>query len=283
MKQFCQHCDEPLPDMGTLCYGCTAKLVNALRSVPDLMDDLMVTFAKRSRTPQPDGPATQEMDPVQLPYNLGASRARAEITGILISWAMLVRDERIIKTETVDDAGNLIITSHGTPITCQPTATALSGWLLQYTGWIRHHAAAADMLTEVRSAVGWVRRIVDIPQPMHYVGPCGNAGCTTDVWGKDGDTTVVCRGCGTTVELSTRWTENIAAAYDVVAYPQTVARTLRRNGLPLTVELIYLWRNRGLITPHSRNPATGRTMYRVGDVHLVAEAQAQKRRNRATP
>jgi hypothetical protein len=274
-ERYCAlpECGEPLPDHAMICYGCTAKLISALKSVPELMDDLAITFTKRSRTAQPSGPSNMEMDPVRMPFNIAAGNARAELTGILISWALLVSEERLITHVLIDADGDEIREHRKTPLTCQMTATSLSGWLLQYTGWLRHHEAAADALTEIRDAVARVRRLIDISPVMVYIGPCTaqwddgvtSTRCTGDLWAAEGALDAVCRVCGTKWDVRTRHEANLEAARDVVAYRETVATALTANGRYLTGDLIRKWHTRGLLRVW-RTDANGRKMYRLGDV-----------------
>lgn len=281
-------CGEPLPDQGTVCYGCTAKLISALRSIPELMDDLAVTFTKRSRTAEPTGPqGMPEMDPVKMPYNLGASRRRAELVGILISWALLISQERLVKFPAgFNDDGTEAYTEQQTPITCDQTATSLSGWLLQYTGWIRHHDAAPDCITEILDAVRRVRQIIDISPVQVYIGPCTaelDAGdgihqrtCGGDLWAREGRLDAVCRQCGTPWDVRTRQDANLEAARDVVTYRETVATALTANGRYLTGDLIRKWHTRGLLSV-AKHDMRGRKMYRLGDVKDLWDRQNERR------
>lgn len=281
------HCGEPLPDHGTLCYGCTAKLISALKSIPELMDDLAVTFTKRSRTPEPGGPiGVPEIDPVRMPYNIGASKVRAELTGILIAWVLLVSQERVVTDVTRDGDGNEVMVKHPTPVTCESTATSLSGWLLQYTGWIRHYEAGADCVIEVREAVDDVRRLIDSPPPRIYLGPCMAAvqadgmpsrTCVADLWALAGSDDVTCRDCGTAHAVRERQDKNLEAARDVVAYRETVATALTANGRYLTGDLIRKWHTRGLLKVAGHG-STGRKMYRLGDVKDLWDKMNEGRR-----
>lgn len=258
-------CGEPLPDHGTLCYGCTAKLISALKSVPELMDDLAITLTKRSKTPPASGPGAGEMDPVKFPYNIGASKARADLLGILRSWAGLVSEKRILTTVTIRD-GAEHKTEAPTPLNCADNPTSLSGWLLHYTGWLRHYDAAADAVIEIRDAVHQVRRIIDIPAEKLYIGPCGSDSCPGQLWTLPDAAEAVCRDCGHKWDVRARRDENLAAIRDTVDYPEPLARALTYHGRPMTAGLIYQWRSRRLLEPYGQHRHTGRYMYRMGDV-----------------
>jgi hypothetical protein len=266
-KSFCTtpDCGEPLPDHGTLCYGCTAKLISALKSVPELMDDLAITFTKRSKTVQASGPGAGEMDPVRFPYNLGASKAKAELHGILRSWVSLVSEERVITTIVIRD-GKEQRTEAKTAVTCPDTPTALSGWLLQYTGWLRHHPAGADAVMEIREKVANARRVIDVPAEKIYIGPCGTDRCMGQLWTLPDATDAVCRECGHKWDVRQRRDANLSALRDTVDYPEPLARALTYHGRPMTAGLIYQWRSRGLLEPYGVHRTTRRSMYQMGDV-----------------
>lgn len=255
-------CGEPLPDMAVICYGCTAKLISALRSIPELMDDLAVTFMKRSRTAQPGGPTgIPDIDPVRMPYNLAASHAKADLLGILISWAALVSEQRRVRVEAYDNHG-VHVTDGPTPFNCPMTATAISGWLLQYTGWIRHHEAAADCVMEVREAVATCRRIIDAPRTQRFIGLCE---CGGNLWVPEGEDVVECPACGAAFTVWSKQRANLDSIKDMIAYREQLAMAMTANGCALSAGLIHKWESRGRLEV-ARRDARGRKMYRLGDV-----------------
>lgn len=254
--------------------------MHKLKAVPDLMRDLNITLAKLSRTAPADGPGgVPEIDPVKMPFNIGAARARDDLHAILASWARLVSEERTTAVLNPGPAGG--VTHVPTPLTCKDNPTQISGWLLQYTGWLRRHPAAADALAEITDAVAAVERMIDVRPRLQYIGPCTaivdhpdgvhTTVCRADLYAKEDAATVTCRECGTEWDMWVRRTANLRAAADIVADPETISRALQSNGVPVSVERIYKWRQRGLLAPARTNPKTGRSQYRFGDVHALFE------------
>jgi hypothetical protein len=229
------------------------------------MDDLAITYSKRSKTVHASGPGAGEMDPVQFPYNIGASKAKRDLHGILRSWATLISEERTVVYVTYE-GGKETRTVTPTPVNCADTPTALSGWLLQYTGWLRHYDAGADAMGEIREKVDQVRRVVDIPPEKHYIGPCGTDDCPGQLWTLPLAETATCRDCGHTWDVRLRRDANLAALRDTVDFPEPLARALTYHGRPLTAGLIYQWRSRSLLEPYGVHRDTGRSMYRLGDI-----------------
>src|SRR6184192_2290332 len=93
---LCEACGVPqAADMATICTGCQMRMVHLLRAVPDLMRELNITILKRSRTAAPSGPGgPADLDPVMMPFNIGAARARDQLLDVLQCWAKLVSEER---------------------------------------------------------------------------------------------------------------------------------------------------------------------------------------------
>jgi len=279
--------------MATICTGCQMRLANLLRAVPDLMRELNVTILKHSRTAAPSGPAgPADLDPVRMPFNIGAARARDELLDVLQAWAKLVSEERTTPALMFDRAGTRTVVRIPTPLTCKDNPTSISGWLLQYTDWLRRYAAAADCLSEIGDAVGRVERMIDTPPRLVYIGPCGavyesgdgvhTTVCTADLYAKENADTVTCRDCDTEADVYQRRATNLRRARDILTDPETIARALRSNGVHVTVERIYKWRERGQLQPAGINKKTGRYLYRFGDVHALWERMEERNQLKGT-
>lgn len=245
---LCGNCGAATGDGSQLCAGDTAMLRNLLRAVPDAMRELTITLTKRSRTRPPTGPqvAAPEIDPVKMPFNVGASRAKSDLKAVLAGWTRLVAEERPARLD------------------CRENPTSMSGWLLQHIDWLRHYSGAADMLAEVRDTVQAVERNIDIREQLVYVGPCGGS-CPGDLWAWPDAPTVTCRECFTVWDVEERKRRNVTVARNIVAPAELIATALTSNGVPVTAERIYKWRARGWLVPVSTSP-TGRHSFRLGDV-----------------
>lgn len=276
---LCEACGDPQSaDQATICTGCQMRLTRKLQYIPALMRELNTTVVKLARTAPPTGPGgTLEVDPVKMPFNVGAARARDYLHDVLQSWAKLVSEERTTPALMIDRQGQRVVVQIPTPLTCKDNPTQISGWLLQYTDWLRRYPAAADVLAEITEAIAQVERFIDIQPRLQFVGPCQATYddpdgvhlkvCTSDLYAREDADEVTCRECRTVHDIGRRRSENLRAAHDVVTDPETIARALRANGVHVTVDRIYKWRERGQLAPAQLNQKTGRFQYRFGDVH----------------
>lgn len=286
MSGVCGSCGAGMVDAAVICHGCTRALTATLRAVPELMRDLTVTLTKTARTRPVNGPGgAPEIDPVVVPFNVAASKVHGDLRAVLAGWARLVSEERP-SARKVFRRGKPLVTLDGRPVlerldhtllTCKENATSMSLWLAGYVDWLRHYSGAPAFLQELRDAVAAVERVIDIRIPLVYVGPCTANGCTEDLWARHDGTTAECRGCGTVWDLDERRAANLDAARDAVVPAETVARALTSQGMPLTAELIYKWRQRGFVRAASTGP-NGRHLFRLGDV-----ADEWRRRNTPVP
>lgn len=292
MSNLCAVDEKPIPDTAVICHDCTTQIEDALRAVPELMDDLALAFTKQARVVQYSTSAPAAVDAgAPLYYNLAASDAKAALKGVLTSWARLVHEERTVLTIVgwtqweEDTEPQPVRAALRTPLDCKDTATSISGWLLQYTGWLRRHTAAADFHAEVLHAYARARRVIDAVPPKRYVGRCGfvwqgNA-CTNELWAHERAAEVECRECGTVWNVEGRRAGALAAVENVVQSPELIARALSSHGVSITAERIYNWRKRGKLTPTEFDPKTRRARYRIGDVLTVWEATQASPQNTA--
>lgn len=284
---LCEACGDPQSaDQATICTGCQMRLTRKLQYIPALMRELNTTVVKLAKIAPPSGPGTPEIDPVKMPFNVGAAKARDDLHDILQSWAKLVSEERTTPALMFDRDGQRTVVRIPTPLTCKDNPTQISGWLLQYTDWLRRHPAAADVLAEISDAIAQVERLIDIQPRLQFIGPCtavvmADDGvhtrvCSADLYAREDADEVTCRDCGTVHDIGRRRMENLRAAQDIITDPETIARALRANGVHVTVDRLYKWRERGQLTPARLNPKTGRFQYRFGDVHALWERMQTK-------
>lgn len=257
----CGNCGAGMTDMAVLCHGCTARVRTLLMGVPDLMRELTITLTKRSRVRHANGPAgNPEIDPVNMPFDVGASKAKSDLQAVLAGWTKLTAEERPARMD------------------CRETCTQMAGWLLQHTGWLRHYSGAATLLEELAEAVAGVERVIDLRVPLVYIGPCKpDHGCKGELWARLDATTTTCRACGDVWFVDEVRARNLATARSMVAPAETIATALSSNGVPMTVQRIYKWRSRGFIHAASTS-ANGRLLFRLGDV-----ADEWKRRQTPIP
>lgn len=292
MTTLCTVDEKPTGDGSTICTECTHEITVALTAIPDLMDELAIMFTKRSKVPQYGTTTSPEQDAGKpMVYSVGASNAKDRIKGTLVAWARMVHEERTQQvivgwTQQEDEAEpHPVRAAVRTPLTCQDTATSISGWLLVYLPWLRRHNAAGDLHHEITTAVAKARRLIDAAPSKKYIGMCGNTirevTCTNELWATDDDKVIRCRICQHDWDVEDRTTHGLASAMDRIESPETIARALSAHGININAERIYNWRKRGKITPAWVDPRTRRAEYRLSDVMDVYEATQRSPQNTA--
>ena len=145
-----------------LCWTCRGRLVRDLDQLPAICADLETALAGGSAGS--GGPVVSGTRARQLPLNVGAAYARAEITPVLASWAILIVEFRGVSAP-VRDPG------------------ALARWLRPHVDWLAAHPAAGDAADEIAE----IRRTAErgaYPNPVRRVelGACPEHECEGAVW-----------------------------------------------------------------------------------------------------
>jgi hypothetical protein len=278
----------PIPDVAAICHACTTDIEKALAYIPELMDDLAVTFTKRAKVVNyGDGTPSPE-DGKPMVYSVAASRARENIKGVLTGWVLYVHTERTTALVVPGLGDNPEHTLQvRTPITCQDTATSMAGWLAQFTGWFRFRDYAVDLHQELTDAVRELLSVMDAQPSREYIGRCGftwqSVVCTGELWATPGDDLVRCRVCHTDWNVDQRREDALAGVMERVESPEVIARALGRHGVNISAERIYNWRKRGKLHPVAHDRLTRRARYRMQDVLDLYEAMQRSPQNTQRP
>jgi hypothetical protein len=283
----CSRCDQPVGDQAYLCSRCGELLAKDLGDVPALVEACVTTYTRRDQVERPGGtPVRTEPEEhwpltarVQaLPWDERASAAVRDLRAVLVSWAMLVVEER-----------GVLAPADRLPV--------IAGWLLGHVEWLRHHPAGPDASREMGDVVRRLRSAVDAPPALWFAGPCdGNGlvsevgeeasgrdagGCGRDVYAAPDQTQVACRWCGLTYEVDKRRQWLLDAAEDHLAHAELIGRAAAALGVDVTPSAIRGYAHRGRIVEHATDRA-GRPLYRIGDVLDVArDALAARERKRS--
>lgn len=145
------HCTRPTPDGATLCNTCTARLADALRSIPSLVEQLQITITRQTAHAERIRARSAE---TPLPYDHRASVMLEALCQTLCAWLRAFQDP----------AG---------PITPGAVVDA-SESLLRLLRRIQRHSSAAQALDEITSVVADSWRTIDTPPNRGRipVGPC---------------------------------------------------------------------------------------------------------------
>lgn len=173
-----------------ICTRCRDKLIDELRSVAWLADELEVTITRRAKL---SGPTLRVAgDPeTALPFNEAASEAAWLLRNVLVSW---VRD--------LCDTRGMIYPLLG-------SASELAGWLASYATSIQMSEAAHVAYDEITDAVAQARMVIDRPKTRQVLGTCLGDTDTADQCQKvlyvaAGRQKLTCGECGTVHNVAER-------------------------------------------------------------------------------
>jgi hypothetical protein len=150
-------------------------------------------------------------------------------------------------------------------------------YLATRTHWLAHHQAAEEAFDELEHVVGLIETTIDIPVAGTYAGPCNV--CRADMYAKPDAQTVECRPCNLTYDMAARREWLLSSAEDRLERSTDVARALVAYGRSITRKRIDVWASRGQL-PAKGKDASGRPLYRVGDViALLNHAEERERKD----
>lgn len=209
----CAICTKPVKD-AEVCSGCLDGVVEKLRLVPWLEQQLDIVISRQESREKADGGRSAGSP---MPVNLDASDCRMALRHILVSWTLLASEER-----GIDKLGYRTALGYA-PADCPvDTLKAISAWLIGHAEWFRHHGAAVEFVDEVMSAIleaEWYAEAASARVARSVkVGPCRIEGCEGDLWavapnGYTGQATVKCRTCGTVDNDWTRFERPLHPAW----------------------------------------------------------------------
>jgi hypothetical protein len=255
-----EHRDERLRPAGDghLCLGCSTRLTQQVRALPNLWSDLADVLAGpwNERVVDDPNPLTAAENP--LPLKPAVADHRGLIVAQTASWARLVAEERD-ERPPVPDVGRIC------------------AWLLDRQPWVVRQEWVDEYAQEVFVLYGRARALLDTGRRGYtFLGRCEveterHGYCQAEVYAPDDAEWATCPGCGIEHRVSERreWLRERARDHngtldEVVQFASTY---LMRELKPDTVQK---WVTRGKILRRGTN-ADGLNLYRVEDVIAQAE------------
>lgn len=264
MAQSCvvNACGRPTP--GYLCRDCVGRLIDALESLargprvkgryePGLAEDLVDVMARLMRSGLTTGVGSRSAG-TPLPYHEAASDLLWTLRNTLWAWcsdvyARLSRPDRL-----------------GT------TGPEMALWLRGHILAAVRHPDAARMYDEIMWVTGAVHDMVDIAPIRLYLGQCGAVSeghpCRETLYTLPTHHTVRCRRCAAVYDVGVRRGQMLDHAQDQLAPAVDISRALSTLCMPVRVERIRKWAERGRLQPYDPHPFDPhkRARYRLGDV-----------------
>lgn len=265
MSAQCLRCAKPVADGGYVCSRCWLPLERDLGDMTFLAEQLDITLSRQSRTaPRAYGSRSSDT-PVY--FDVTASSVGAESRAVLVSWALMVSEERGIPTPA-------------------DRLAAMGVFLLGQQEWLRHHPAASDALEELTAAIHAIRNAVDTAPDMLVVGPCDPKGehgdpCTQELRVKAGKEFVECAACGLSWRVADRREFLVEAAQDMLVTAYVLSRFLTAYGDPISDDRLRKWAAQGHIVSHGTDPR-GNPLYRVSEAAEVLSRINELRRKKVS-
>lgn len=328
---LCAECGRPVGDRLALCTYCGARLVAELLSVPGVLADLTTTRTGQGRlSSQRAGGRSAEMPlPIQsaarglkdpVGAELRGDRAYDRLVVTLAGWARVLAEHLAVEIpigarglqqlaingrrqpadlETIPSRspnGKFVRTIRRHPDALTSPATPIEQaavWMACHPHELRAHEAAHEMLTEITGALEQVRRIVDRPVELNYLGPCstelpGGMDCGFVLRAERGETYVRCGRCKTQFAVADLQARAREIAEDRLYTLGEMGNILSAVGSPVPPRTLRWWTThrkhdrlepRGWqhvdaygvrITDH-QIADTDKPVYRLGDALKLAE------------
>lgn len=270
----CGNCGRPVPDGAGLCGVCGKGLAEALRGVPGLLDDLLVTYSRQDRITSGGGLGAE----TSLPWREDIPRSVWELGNTLTTWVRDLGGEHLELLPPPRRYRDPDMTS----------AAAAALWLAEHVHLIRAHPAALEAHHDLTRAIGRARARTERPPPTVYRGPCS---CGEELRAQPGAEIIQCN-CGQRYDgVKTREWLLAQAANQLLTAPELSAALAALAETTVPVGRIRVWKARGMLEvrnwlhdghltlaqPHrggdGREERCCRPLFRVGDATKLLGAQ----------
>ncbi|WP_405490427.1 hypothetical protein [Nocardia sp. NBC_00511] len=283
----CAECSRPVGDHLTLCIHCGDRLRDELLSVPGVLADLATMRAGQAKFSgeRVGGRSAESRLPVQSVARKLKDPVGAELTGdrgyrrveaAVYGWARVLSEH--LRTEVPVGARGLAQlainnrynpadrgtnTIHRSPdgkyarlIRHAPDALAAPAtaveqaavWMACHPHELRAHEAARDMLTEIAGALEELRKVVDRPLELNYLGPCptwldSGYECGFVLRAERGQTSVRCGRCREQFDVSELQAKARLIAEDKLYTLAEMRGVLAAVGVPVSKQTLHWWAN----------------------------------------
>lgn len=237
-----------------LCNECVRDMVNDLRGVPDLINELRTTGAKLDVTGTRGGGGSSERP---MGVNVGALECKGTLEHLLL--AMWIRCgfkpapniSTIAFVEGIIDCIHIIAAHKSGP---------------SYREQLKRERRRGD-------------EIVDTPRELMRLGDCATVECGTPITALMGHDITRCTTCGTEYDVAaTRAAQKLSALghlHDKTATPAQMGRIFRELSVPIPTNTIYWWVHNEELQAAGKN-LKGRDVYTIGHVIDLKLAKLQK-------
>lgn len=231
----CVRCARPVTDHATLCHHCAGELAERLRSVPDLLDDLIVTISRQDRLGAGGRAGPSDEQPVP---RLDVSATLDALVGEITTWARDLAETHGLAIPVPDRLGQ-DARLH--------SAAVAADWLADHAALIRVHVAAPECHRALTAAITAAVSRTDRPPPLAGLGPCPK--CGAELRAAPTAATVTCR-CGEHHDTADLGSKLLARADHLLLTATELATALTAwTDESVAVGTIHSWRSRDRLHP----------------------------------
>jgi hypothetical protein len=257
-----------------MCPVCWSSLRDKLERTEDIVEDLELTRAGRDKIGGVPIGRVSGGSGSPLPVRPHATRAAEQLRDTLWSWTRDLWETNAARWLECDGcgakwhggeqvhtrqacAGKWHMTTDRLDV--DVTAPGLARWILRHHTWVRKHLAADQLHRDLTDAYHVALRVIDRPDDRAYLGICSadlgdGVLCEVDLFARDGQSSIRCRGCGSVRDVNAR-REYLSAAVDRQYLPTgLVVAVVTRRGHRLTDSMLRNYRARGRLVAYVNDP-----------------------------
>lgn len=270
----CRNCSREVQDGADLCTTCADGLAQRLREVPDLLEQLHVSYAKQDRLGSSNG-HRGKLSESPMPVRFDVRRVIDALGNEVTTWGRdLVETHGFevppLVRRSAHNGERGVVFPAGSP-TVDAYCYAAT-WLAEHVGHLRRHPAAMEAHTQLTDAIEAAETAMERPEPQLFVGYCANprsfGECGASLYAPRGAARSRCERCGTTItDLADRWGRALlvlrgypATAADLASWVSDLYR------IPVDRKRVNDWHYRGTLRKVDDDPVTGDPRFRIGEV-----------------
>lgn len=244
-----------------LCNECCTSFEEFLCGVGDVVDDLTRVISDVNLTAQYGGslPGPTKLN-ADLPFNVDAFDKREAIHRYLVQACTRI---------AMDTGDKFTLTVQG-----------LTDYLFAHVDHLRKRSWGPEVVHELGKVVGAGKNVLEVGGERINVGRCGyvfnDVACPEPLNPYRTQDTIKCRTCGTVWDIGERQRDAIGGAWNAIAYPPVIIRSLAAYGVKIKPKHFENWVALGHLEPVGE--VAGRKQYRVSDVWAVANRMHARKR-----
>ncbi|MFC5099782.1 hypothetical protein [Kibdelosporangium philippinense] len=254
-----------------MCSACWSRLQRQLARTDDILEDLELTGAGRDKIRGAPTGRISHSSSSPMPVRPHVVRAADRLRNALSTWVRDLWETHAIRWQDCDtcDARWLSGDKRHTTPDCggswvekvaelghvDHTSAGLARWVLRHQNWVKTHPAADELHADLLDAYADVLRVIDRPDDRLYLGICSaelenGELCEVDLFARQGQTAIRCRGCDSAWNVHER-REYLTAAVDHQYLPSNlVIAAVTRRAHHLTQSMLRNYRARGRLTAY---------------------------------